>query len=625
MTAQNAFSNTLDELNERHGGRIALQGGSGGGAVRFAQLPEHIAAGAAELGAQGGIASDRVVAYVADTPWTAATLFLTLSAHATAAPIPSHATGAEFLALLRLMKPAAVVFADAASPLVPPQAAEMGLPVLIAKEYTPGRYAFTAVTDTTRAKDARIDAGKGGVILTTSGTTGTPKLVALDADRLVAGARNVAATLGLGQDDIGLEIMPLHHIHGLIAGLLAPLYSGGAMNIIQPDRDAASFLATAQEVGGATWYTAVPTMHRAILDTGRADPDLARACQFRLIRSSSSSMPADVRGGLQDLFACPVVEAYGMTEATHQISSQAPPTDICSHGNIGVPPRPPGTLRIADTTGTDLPDGTEGEVLVKSPPTVIRAYLDNPDANARAFTDGWMRTGDIGRINPDGTLSLVGREKEIVKRGGAQVAPPVEVEDALLTQPGVTDAIVFGVDHATLGQDVAAAVVIEPASGGDARQLRAALLDLLSDYKVPSKILHVAEIPPKGPTGKPRRLEMQELLGEALKGTYAAPQSPMEEILVALFEETLKHGPVGRDDDFFLSGGGDSLSGTGLMIQLNEVFDTALSPELLFRHPPTAAELALFLESVDGGRVGRRVAALVAEDHTDHRTEDLVK
>ena len=606
MTAQDVFCSTIDELGQHHGGRIALSGS--GGALHFDALPDLIAANGAAIAAHG-IAPDQVVAYVADTPWSAATLFLTLSAHATAAPIPSHVTETEFQALLRLLRPAAVVVCDATSPLAT-TATEMGLPVLAAKEEVPGQYAFTALNDAAAPADARVNDGKG-VILTTSGTTGTPKLVALDAARLVAGAGNVAATLGLGPDDIGIEIMPLHHIHGLIAGLLAPLYSG-ATNIIQPDRDPRAMLTTAREAG-ATWYTAVPTMHRAILEAGRADPELARACRFRLIRSSSSSMPADVRDGLQSLFACPVVEAYGMTEATHQISSQAP-TDNCRHGNIGVPR--PGTLRIADAAGNALPDGTEGEVLLQSP-TVVTAYLDNPNANARAFTGGWMRTGDIGRINPDGTLSLVGREKEIIKRGGAQVAP-VEVEDALLAQPGVTDAIVFGVDHATLGQDVGAAVVIDPTSGCDPRQLRAALLDALSSYKVPSKILHVPEIP-KGPTGKPRRLEMQELLACELTGTYVAPETPMEEILAALFEETLKSDPVGRNDDFFLSGG-DSLSGTGLMVHLNEVFDTTLSPELLFRYP-TPAELARHVETIEGGRVARMVAAMVADDQAEPRAE----
>lgn len=481
MTSQDVFREAMDQLAAHHADRVALRCAAGTGALGFGDLPAHLQASGAALAAFG-IRPDQVIAYVAHRPFAGATLFLALSAHATAAPIPAHVTGAEFRALLTLLAPAAVVFGDAASPLVA-EAAEAGLPVLAAHEDAPARFTFAALNDAPIPATARQNPGKG-VILTTSGTTGTPKLVALSAEHLLAGAANVAGTLGLRAGDTCVEIMPLHHIHGLVAGLLAPLTSG-ATNVIRPDRDAQGFLTTARDAG-ATWYTAVPTMHRAILDAGRADPALAGGCGFRLIRSSSSSMPADVRAGLQELFACPVVEAYGMTEATHQISSQAP-TDDCRHGNIGTPR--PGTLRIADAAGTALPDGAEGEVLLKSP-TIIAAYLDNAEANARAFVEGWMRTGDIGRINPDGTLSLVGREKEIIKRGGAQVAP-VEVEDALLAQPGVTNAIVFGVDHATLGQDVGAAVVIDPASGCDPRGLRAALLDVLSGYKVPSRILHL--------------------------------------------------------------------------------------------------------------------------------------
>ena len=333
--------------------------GAGAGTVQFADLPARLAGSGAALAALG-IRADQVVAYVAHHPFAGATLFLALSAHATAAPIPAHVTGAEFRALLSLLNPAAVVFGDAAAPLVA-EAAQAGLPVLAAREEAPGQFAFDALNDAPIPATPRQNPGKG-VILTTSGTTGTPKLVALSADRLLAGAGNVAGTLGLRAEDTCVEIMPLHHIHGLVAGLLAPLVSG-ATNTIRPDRDAQGVLTTARDTG-ATWYTAVPTMHRAILDAGRADPALAGGCRFRLIRSSSSSMPADVRAGLQDLFACPVVEAYGMTEATHQISSQAP-TDDCRHGNIGTPR--PGSLRVADGSGAPLPDGREGRGAAERP------------------------------------------------------------------------------------------------------------------------------------------------------------------------------------------------------------------------------------------------------------------
>lgn len=586
----------LHALAQSAGPRIALRDATGSLSLGFAQLSAQISDAGDRLAALG-IAHDAVIAYSATSDFHAAQLFLLLGAHTAVFPIPAHATDAELDGLLRLVNPAAVVTTDTASAGARAAAAR-GRAVVHADPQPDGSLRFDHASGELATDNRRI-AGRG-VVLTTSGTTGTPKMVALNAARLAGGARNVATTLALAPTDTSIEIMPLHHIHGLVAGLLAPLLSGAEV-VIAGSRDPHRLLDLAVR-HGASWYTAVPTLHRAVLQAARKQPDLAAACRFRLIRSSSSAMPNEVRAGLAQTFGCPVVEAYGMTEATHQMSSQSPAAPA-SHGNVGIPPS--GTLRIQTADGAPLEQGDTGEVAVRSD-TVIDGYVDNPAADAASFVDGWMRTGDIGRLNPDGTLTLVGRAKEMIKRGGAQISP-IEVEEALLAQPGVTDAIAFGVPHPTLEQDVAAAVVIAPDAACDPRQLRARLLDVISDYKVPSRILLLDEIP-KGPTGKPRRLDMHHLVGDALHGGFEPPLSPTEDLLSALFEEVLET-PAGRHDDFFLAGG-DSLSGTGLITQLNMLLGTAISPEMLFRYA-TPAELASHIETIDGGRIRDRIEALM--------------
>ncbi|MVO18534.1 non-ribosomal peptide synthetase [Parasedimentitalea huanghaiensis] len=589
----------LFALNQLDGSRVALRDGAEGVSVSFDQITAQIQETSAELATV--VPPHSVLAYVADGAFASALMFLCLGGHAAVAPISARSTLAEVKALLQQLQPSVFVGSDTCAQFAG-VAAELGIPVLFAEITERGRLRLRSGPAATVTPTQPRNLDEKGVVLTTSGTTGQPKMVALSTGRLIAGARAVASTIGLSAADTSVEIMPLHHIHGLVAGLLAPLLSGAEV-VVQPNRDPFEFLQLAVRFG-ARWYTAVPTLHRAILYAAVEHPDLVSQCRFRVIRSSSSAMPFEIRQGVQDLFTCPVVEAYGMTEATHQISSQSPDSP-CAHGTLGRPQ--PGTLKIQDAEGRRQPAGQVGEILLQSP-TVITSYLANPAATRAAAVDGWMRTGDIGRINPDGTLSLVGREKEIIKRGGAQVAPP-EIEDALLAQPGVIDAIAFGVPHPSLSQDVAAAVVLDHRASCDPRQLRNTLLDVLSAYKVPSKILQIQDIP-KGPTGKPRRLDMHRLLAVELQGVFEAAQSPMEELLVALFGETLGRDHVSRQDDFFLSGG-DSLSGSGLMAQLNQFFDIALSPELLFRFP-TPLELASYLEALEGGRVQHRVTALAA-------------
>ncbi len=345
------------------------------------------------------------------------------------------------------------------------------------------------------------------LVLHTSGTTSRPKIVPLRQRNLACSAAAIAESLALTPRDRSLNVMPLFHIHGLLAGLLAPLSVGASVACTQ-GFDAFRFFAQLEALR-ATYYTAVPTMHQMVIARSSRHRELARRVGLRFVRSSSASLPAPVLHELADLFAAPVIEAYGMTEATHQMCSNPLPPAVAKVRSVGVPSGI--ELAILDSDGTPLTTpGERGEVSVKGP-TVIDGYENNPTADEAAFTSGWFRTGDEGYLDEDGYLYLTGRLKEQINRGGEKISP-MEVDEALLRHPSVAEAVSFAVPHLKLGEDVAAAVVAAPGATPDERQLRSFLAESLAAFKVPRRVLVLDELP-KGPTGKLQRLEMSRLLG----------------------------------------------------------------------------------------------------------------
>jgi acyl-CoA synthetase (AMP-forming)/AMP-acid ligase II len=335
------------------------------------------------------------------------------------------------------------------------------------------------------------------LFLHTSGTTSRPKGVPLSHANLLASAANVVATYALTPIDVSLCVMPLFHVHGLVASTLATLRSGGT--VIVPPRFSASAFWPAVKTYGATWYTAVPTIHQVLLT--RADEDRAPApgtSGLRFIRSCSSALAPATMAALEARFACPVIEAYGMTEAAHQMTSNPLPPEPRRPGSVGK-----GTgvqIAIMDDASTLLPVGLQGEVVIKGP-NVTRGYHDNLEANAAAFTNGWFRTGDQGVLDADGYLTLVGRLKELINRGGEKISPR-EIDEALLTHPAVAEAVCFGVPDAKYGEEVAAVVVLRrEASEAD---LIAHCRERLAAFKVPKKIYPVTQIP-RTATGKVQR------------------------------------------------------------------------------------------------------------------------
>jgi len=257
-----------------------------------------------------------------------------------------------------------------------------------------------------------------------------------------------------------------------------------------------------------SWYTAVPTMHQAILARAARNTEAISEVPLRFIRSSSASLPPQVMAELESTFGCPLIEAYGMTEAAHQMTSNPLPPAPRFAGSVGIAAGP--DVAIMDEEGRLLPPGDVGEVVIRGP-NVTPGYRNNPEANATAFTAGWFRTGDQGVLDGQGYLRLTGRLKEIINRGGEKISPR-EVDEVLLDHPAVAQVVTFAVPHAMLGEDVAAAVVLKPGTAITERELRAFAAGRLADMKVPRRILFLDEIP-KGATGKLQRIGLAAKLG----------------------------------------------------------------------------------------------------------------
>lgn len=349
------------------------------------------------------------------------------------------------------------------------------------------------------------------LILHTSGTTSRPKIVPLLHRNLSASAGNIGATLRLGPEDRCLNIMPLFHIHGLIAAVTSSLAAGGSI-WCAPGFNALQFFGWL-DLAKPTWFTAVPTMHQAILSRAERNQDVLARSGLRFIRSSSASLPPQVMTALEETIGAPVIESYGMTEACHQMTSNPLPPLPRHAGSVGVEAGP--LVRIAsESEGRILDAGATGEVVI-SGPNVTPGYEANPAANASAFFEAegrrWFRTGDQGAIDAEGYLRLTGRLKEIINRGGEKVSP-LEVDEVLMDHPAVQQVVTFAIPHDKLGEEVAAAVVPREGQSIDEGGLRDFAAARLAGFKVPRKVVILDEIP-KGATGKLQRIGLAEKLG----------------------------------------------------------------------------------------------------------------
>jgi acyl-CoA synthetase (AMP-forming)/AMP-acid ligase II len=480
-------------------------------ALSYGDLRGLVSATLARLNELGIGRGDRVAIVLPNGPEMAAA-FVAIASGATAAPLNPAYRADEFeFYLTDLRAKALVVERGSASPALA-IAEKLGLLVLDLVPSAGGAGAFELVA---RGAAQRSPSPLGGpataddiaLILHTSGTTSRPKIVPLSQRNVSASAQNVRDTLALGPGDTGLQIMPLFHIHGLIAGLLAPLAAGGCI-FCTPGFNALKFFAWMREAR-PTWYTAVPTMHQAIVARAGGNRAIIEDNPLRFVRSSSSSLPPQVIRELEAAFHAPVIEAYGMTEAAHQMASN-PLNGKRIPGSVGVAAGP--EVAIMDASGVLVPAGTTGEIVIRGI-NVTGGYENNPSANRDAFTNGWFRTGDQGVMTADGYVSITGRLKEIINRGGEKISPR-EVDEVLMDHPAVAQVVTFAFPHDKLGEEVAAAVVLREGQSVDGKQLQKFVAGRLADFKVPRKILLLDEIP-KGPTGKLQRIGLAEKLGLA--------------------------------------------------------------------------------------------------------------
>ena len=474
-------------------------------ALSYAGLRDLAAATIARLNGIGIGRNDRVAIVLPNGPEMAAA-FIAIGAGATTAPLNPAYRADEFNFYLTDLKAKALVVQKGVATEARDVAAKLGVAVL---ELVPGDHAGSFTLEggspAQAAQPGAAEAGDIALVLHTSGTTARPKIVPLSQANICASARHIGATLALSPTDACLNIMPLFHIHGLIAAVLSSLGAGGAV-ICTPGFDALRFFRLLDEER-PSWYTAVPTMHQTILTRADRNAEIIERAKLRFIRSSSASLPGPVMEQLEAVFGCPLVESYGMTEASHQMASN-PLAGPRKPGSVGQAAGP--EVAIMDDDGTILPQGEIGEVVIRGP-NVTAGYEANPDANAKAFTHGWFRTGDQGAFDAEGFLTLTGRLKELINRGGEKVSP-LEVDGVLSAHPAVAQALTFAMPHAKLGEEVAAAVVLREGAACTERELRDFAAQQLADFKVPRKVVFLPEIP-KGATGKLMRIGLAEKLG----------------------------------------------------------------------------------------------------------------
>jgi len=497
---------TLIELMAPGADAATALSAPGGKPLTFAGLRALVQRTIADLNAAGVGRGDRVAIVLPNGP-EMASAFIAIASGAASAPLNPAYKADEFeFYMSDLNAKALVVEAGSASPAVA-VARKLGVRVMTLHP-TPeqGAGAFRLETEGSgECAKGPAQPDDVALILHTSGTTSRPKIVPLTQRNVSVSAGNIAASLDFSDKDVGLNIMPLFHIHGLMAGVLAPLSRGGSV-FCTPGFNALRFFAWMEE-SKPTWYTAVPTMHQAIVGRAANNREIIARHPLRFLRSSSSSMPPQVITELESAFKAPLIEAYGMTEASHQMASN-PLRGARKPGSVGLPAGP--EVAIMDDAGTLLPNGAVGEIVIRGA-NVTAGYEANPSANASAFTHGWFRTGDQGVKDAEGYISLTGRLKEIINRGGEKISPR-EVDEVLMDHPAVRQVVVFGVKHDKLGEDVGAAIVLREGMNATEAEIRDFAGKRLAAYKVPRKVLFLEAIP-LGATGKLQRIGLAAKLG----------------------------------------------------------------------------------------------------------------
>ena len=439
--------------------------------------------------------------------------FIAIAANYTSCPLNPSYTKEEFKFYYDDLKVKAVIIEENKSIEAREAAKELDIRIINLKSKTKSRSVELDIKTDIKNKDEYLiesDQDDIAMILHTSGTTSRPKMVPLSQKNLLASASNISNTLNLSEEDKCLNIMPMFHIHGLIAAILAPIYKSGTI-IIPSGFDALKFFRWIDKFK-PTWYTAVPTMHQAILSRAPRNIDIIKNNQLKFIRSSSASLPSTVMKSLEKAFNTCVIESYGMTEATHQMTSNPLPPNKRKAGSVGLAAGPEVALlknnKIIHNNKANK--DITGQIIIKGE-NVTSGYINNPKANSESYIDGWFLTGDEGIFDKDGYLRITGRLKEIINRGGEKINPK-EIDEILMEHEYIQQAVAFSVPHEKLGEDLYAAVILRENRSINENELKDYCRKRLTQFKIPKKILIVDEIP-KGATGKLQRIGLHEKLG----------------------------------------------------------------------------------------------------------------
>jgi acyl-CoA synthetase (AMP-forming)/AMP-acid ligase II/thioesterase domain-containing protein/acyl carrier protein len=541
-----------------------------------------------------GIAhNDRVAVVLPNGPEMAVAMLATAGC-AVCAPLNPTFRAREFAFYFRDLRVKALIALEGDDGPAASVAKSAGLTIIELRpepDSAAGQYTLLPKHGSQPADNSVCQPGDVALVLHTSGTTSRPKIVPLTHTNVCTSARNVAAALQLTPGDGCLNVMPLFHIHGFIGALLSSVTA--AARVECTDGFTAGKFGTWLQQSQATWYTAVPTIHQALLAPGGPDPAELAECSLRFVRSCSAPLPVRVFDALERTFQTPVIEAFGMTEAAHQVASNPLPPRARKPGSVGIAAGP--DIGIVDERGQFLMAGETGEVVIRGA-NVMQGYENLAGGSSSGFVDGWFRTGDQGYLDSDDYLFLAGRIKEIINRGGEKISPR-EIDEVLCAYPGVVEGVTFAMPHPTLGEEVGAAVVLRQDAQSTEREIQNFVRERVADFKTPRTVLIVDAIP-RGPTGKVQRIGLAERLGVSTRGAGTAsevdrPQTATEEALARLWAQLLDTERIGPRDNFFELGG-DSLAAVHLFAEIERLFDKRLPLTTLF-NVPTIEELAMLI------------------------------
>ena len=535
------------------------------------------------LSSAGFNRNDRVALVLPNGP-EMAVAFLAVASGATCAPLNPAYTDEEFDFYISDLNARALIVASGMDSPARRVARRRQVPILElvpAVEAEAGIFTLGGGELSTTSKFSFAESSDIALVLHTSGTTSRPKIVPLTQANLCRSAANIANTLALTGKDRCLNVMPLFHIHGLIGALLSSLTAGASI-VCTRGFEPEEFFGWL-DAFQPSWYTAAPTIHQAVLARAAANRATIARRPLRLIRSSSATLPKQVMEDLEEAFQTQVIEAYSMTEASHQMASNPLAPLPRKPGSVGLPAGP--EMGIMDEAGRLLPPGEIGEVVIRGA-NVTKGYENNLKANEAAFSNGWFRTGDQGRFDSDGYLFLTGRLKEIINQGGEKIAPS-EVDEVLTRHSAVAQAVTFAVPHPTLGEDVAAAIVLKQGAQATESELRDFVAARLAEFKTPKQILIVDEIP-RGPTGKLQRIGLADKLAGLLalkrEANFVSAKTSVEKEVAEIWRQLLKAERVGVRDDFNALGG-DSLSMMTMILQVEERFKVTVPIDSFLKSP----------------------------------------